>query len=80
MNAIMPILDRITFDPNVMGRQACIRGMRVTVAAMLDLLAAGTSREQMLILYPYLEAADLDQALAYAAWRETEQEMPLSPA
>jgi uncharacterized protein (DUF433 family) len=73
----MKKLERITFDPAVMGGRPCIRGLRVTVGALVGLLAAGKSREDILQFYPYLEAADLDEALAYAAWRSEEAELPL---
>jgi uncharacterized protein (DUF433 family) len=73
----MKKLERITFDPAVMGGRPCIRGMRVTVGTLVGLMAAGKSREEILCLYPYLEAADLDEALAYAAWRAEEVELPL---
>lgn len=71
---------RITFDPDVMGGKACIRGMRVTVAMILGLLAAGRTREEILAAYPYLEPADLDESLAYAAWRLEERDLPLTAA
>jgi uncharacterized protein (DUF433 family) len=70
--------DRVTHDPAVMGGKACIRGMRVTVGLVVGLLASGYSRERVLQAYPYLEPADLDAALAYAAWRLQEQEEPLA--
>ncbi|MBL8829790.1 MAG: DUF433 domain-containing protein [Planctomycetaceae bacterium] len=60
---------RITLDPAVMGGKPCIRGLRVTVGTILGLLAAGNSREGILAAYPYLEADDIDAALAYGAWR-----------
>jgi len=72
-----PELDRITFDPSVMGGKPCIRGMRVTVGTILGLIASGTERDEILRLYPYLEAEDITAALAYAAWRSEEQELPL---
>ena len=62
-------MDRITHGPTVMGGKPCIRGLRVTVGTILGLLAAGTSRERILQAYPYLEAADIDAALAYVAWQ-----------
>jgi uncharacterized protein (DUF433 family) len=71
-------LSRITADPAVMGGRPCIRGMRVTVGTIVGLLAAGHSRDEVLELYPYLEAADLSEALAYAAWRSDEFEVPIS--
>ncbi len=74
----MPKLDRITFHPAVMGGKACLRGLRVTVATVVGLLAAGRSRDEILKAYPYLEAEDIDQALAYAAWRVEERDLPLA--
>lgn len=70
--------DRITFDPAVMGGKACIRGLRVTASMVVGLLAARRSREEILAAYPYLESEDIDQALAYAAWRAEERELPLA--
>lgn len=72
--------DRITLDPAVMGGKPCIRGMRVTVGAIVGLIASNTPRERILAAYPYLEPADLDAALAYAAWRLEEREESLVPA
>jgi uncharacterized protein (DUF433 family) len=69
--------DRITHDPRQMGGKPCIRGMRVTVGMIVGLLAANRSREEILKSYPYLEPGDIDQALAYAAWRLEEREQPL---
>ncbi len=69
--------DRITHDPRQMGGKPCIRGMRVTVGTVVGLLAAGRSREEILAAYPYLEPGDIDQSLAYAAWRLEEREQPL---
>jgi len=62
-------LDRITVSPAVMSGNPCIRGMRVTVANVLRLLASGTSRERVLEAYPYLESEDIDACLEYAALR-----------
>jgi len=76
----MTQIDRITFDPAVMGGKPCIRGQRVTVATVLGLLAAGRSREEILQAYPYLEAGDIAQCLAYAAWRMEERDVPLAIA
>jgi uncharacterized protein (DUF433 family) len=70
-------LDRITFDPLVMGGKPCIRGMRVTVGTLVGLVAAGHDRDDLLKLYPYLEAEDIAQALKYAAWRAEEIDLPL---
>jgi uncharacterized protein (DUF433 family) len=68
---------RITHNPTVMGGKPCIRGLRVTVGTIVGLLAAGQPRERILEAYPYLEPEDLDEALAYAAWRLEEREEPL---
>lgn len=70
-------LDRITFDPDVMGGRACIRGMRVTAAMIVGLVAAGHQVPEILKLYPYLEEADIRQALTYAAWRAEERDLPV---
>jgi len=63
----MKNLTRITFDPNVMGGKPCIRGMRVTVGMIVGLIAAGHSFGDILKSYPYLEEADVREALIYAA-------------
>ncbi|GMW06786.1 MAG: hypothetical protein AMXMBFR8_15830 [Nevskiales bacterium] len=76
----MKPLVRITTDPQLMGGKPCIRGLRVTVGTLVGLVATGKSREEILQLYPYLEEADLAEALAYAAWRAAEIEIPLTPA
>jgi uncharacterized protein (DUF433 family) len=71
-------LKRITFDPEVMGGKPCIRGMRVTVGTLVGLVATGYSIPDILKAYPYLEADDIREALAYAAWRVEEIELPLT--
>lgn len=73
-------LDRITFDPQMMGGKPCIRGMRVTVGTVVGLVASGITFENILIAYPYLEIDDIKQALSYAAWRSEEMEMPFQAA
>ncbi len=73
----MKQLTRITFDPKVMGGKPCIRGLRVTVGTVIGLVASGYSNEEILKLYPYLEAEDIREALVYAAWRVEEVEMEL---
>lgn len=73
----MEPFDRITHTPGVMGGQACIRGMRVTAGMIVGMMGAGHSKAELLELYPYLESEDIDQALAYAAWRLSERELPL---
>jgi uncharacterized protein (DUF433 family) len=62
-------LTRITFDPQVMGGKPCVRGLRVTVGAIVGLVAVGYSNEEILQAYPYLEEEDVRQALAYSSWR-----------
>lgn len=61
------LLERITVDPERMHGRPCIRNLRMTVADALNLLAAGQSRELILAEYPYLESADIDAVLAFAA-------------
>ena len=70
-------LTRITLDPEVMGGKPCIRGLRVTVGTIVGLIASGYSAEDILEMYPYLEREDIPEALAYAAWRAEEVEVPL---
>ena len=73
----MEALKRITRDPQVMGGKPCIRGMRVTVGTVVGLVASGHTTEEILELYPYLEKDDIQEALAFAAWRAEEIEVPL---
>ena len=61
------LLTRITIDSERMHGRPCIRNLRITVADVLGLLAAGQSRESILEEYPYLENADIDAVLAFAA-------------
>ncbi len=68
----METFPRITFHPAVMGGKACIRGLRVTVGTIMGLLAAGRTAEEIVAAYPYLEREDIDQSLAYAAWKRGE--------
>lgn len=63
-----------------MGGKPCIRGLRVTVGTVVGLVAAGHSFDDILKAYPYLEEEDLREALAYAAWRVEEIELPLAVA
>ncbi len=68
-------LKRITVDPGVMSGHPCIRGMRVTVANILRLLAAHHDTKRILEAYPYLEAEDIDACLEYAALLASEREI-----
>lgn len=76
----MHAMDRITFDPQMMGGKPCIRGMRVTVGMVVGLVATGRTRNEILAFYPYLDDEDITQALKYAAWRTEEIDVPLVPA
>ena len=69
-------IDRITFDPQIMGGRAYIRGMRMTVSVIVGLVAEGVSFDEILAEYPYLERADIEQVLAYAAWLAGEEVAP----
>ena len=69
--------DRITFDSHVMGGRACLRGMRVTVSLIVNLVANGMTMAEILEAYPYLEPEDVRQALQYAAWLAEETVHPL---
>ena len=71
-------ITRISTDPAVMGGKPCIRGLRVTVGTVVGLVASGHSTAEILQLYPYLEEEDIRAALAYAAWRAEEIEVPIS--
>lgn len=73
----MKELDRITFDKNIMGGRACIRGMRITVSTILNLVANGMTTQEIIQAYPYLEAEDIQQSLKYAAWLAEEAIFPL---
>jgi uncharacterized protein (DUF433 family) len=61
------MFDRITFDPTVMGGRACVRGMRITVALVVNLVANGMSTADIIREYPDLEGEDIRQSLQYAS-------------
>ena len=61
------MFDRITFDPTVLGSRACIRGMRITVSLLVNLVANGMSTVDMIREYPDLEAEEIREALQYAS-------------
>ena len=71
-------LNRITFDPAIMGGKPYIRGMRVTVGMIVGMIASGHERSEILKMYPYLEEEDIAQALSYAAWRTEEVETAIA--
>ena len=60
-----------------MGGTPCLHGLRVTVGTLVGLVASGYSTDEILEMYPYLEEEDIREALAYAAWRAEEIELPL---
>ncbi|MBN1394491.1 MAG: DUF433 domain-containing protein [Pirellulales bacterium] len=65
--------DRITVDPTVCTGKPCIRELRFPVSRLLGLMASGETKESILKAYPYLEAADIDAALSYAAFLAEEE-------
>ena len=71
--------DRITVDQQVCHGKACIKGTRVMVSVVLDNLAAGVSRDEILASYPSLAEADIEASIAYAAELARERVIPLLP-
>ncbi len=69
---------RITVDPKRMGGAPCIRGLRIPVATIVGMIAAGMTTAQILDAYPDLEAEDISEALLYAAEAVRERELPLA--
>ncbi|MEK6545712.1 MAG: DUF433 domain-containing protein [Nitrospinota bacterium] len=67
------MFDRITFNPQIMGGRACIRGMRIPVSVIVGQIAHGAAVEEILTDYPDLESEDIQQALEYAAWLAQEE-------
>ena len=67
------MFDRITFNPEIMGGRACIRGMRITAALVVSQVAHGATVEEIIRDYPDLEEEDVRQALEYAAWLAREE-------
>lgn len=76
------MINRITFDKNIMAGRACIRGMRIPVSLIVNLVANGMSEKEILSEYPDLEPDDINQALQYAAWLASEEvhDFALTPA
>lgn len=70
--------ERITVNPAVCTGKPCIRNLRFPVSRLLGLLAAGQTREEILQAYPYLESADIDQALGYAASLAEDETVPVT--
>lgn len=71
--------DRITFDTRIMAGQACIRGMRIPVSLIVNLVAHGKQITEILEEYPDLQPEDVQQALEYASWLAREQVHPRNP-
>ena len=71
--------DRITFAQNIMGGRASVRGMRITVSLLVNLVANGMSIPEILAEYPDIEVEDIQQALAYAAALANEEFRPFAP-
>ena len=72
------LLERITIKPDVCGGEPTVRGMRITVSQILELLAGGMTSEQILEDFPYLKIADIDACLEYAARQAAHRELPLN--
>ena len=72
------MFDRITFDPQIMGGRACIRGMRITVSLILSLVANGMKEGEIIGAYPYLEVEDIQACLNYAAFLAREEIHPFT--
>lgn len=77
---MMAGFERITFDPNIMAGKVCVRGMRITVALLLNLVANDMTNKEIMCAYLYLKPEDIKQALRYAAWLAEEMVLPLEPA
>jgi uncharacterized protein (DUF433 family) len=75
----MAMLDRITFDPNVLGGRPTLRGLRISVAHIVNLIGNGMTPEEVLAEHPDLEREDIAQALRYAALAADDRivELPL---
>ena len=67
------MFDRITFNPQIMGGRACIRGMRIPVSVIVKQIAHGATLDEILEGYPDLEREDIQQAIEYAAWLTEEE-------
>ena len=67
------MLDRITFNPAIMGGRACVRGLRIPVSLIVSQVAHGATFDEILAAYPDLEREDITQAVEYAAWLTREE-------
>jgi uncharacterized protein (DUF433 family) len=70
------MFERITFDPQIMGGRACIRGMRIPVSVIVSQIAHGATYDEVLDGYPDLKREDIQQAMEYAAWLTQEEVRP----
>ncbi|MEW6215705.1 MAG: DUF433 domain-containing protein [Nitrospirota bacterium] len=73
---VMREFKRITFNPEIMGGQACIRGMRIPVSLIVNLVANGLTANEIIKEYPDLEPDDIREALQYASWLAKEELHP----
>ena len=76
---VIKMFDRITINSKILHGQPCIRGMRIPIHQILDLIAAGKSFKEIIKDYPYLEIEDITQSVEYAAWLSREESFPLTP-
>jgi uncharacterized protein (DUF433 family) len=76
LREMLCMFERITFNPNIMGGRACIRGMRIPVSVVVSQVAYGATVDEVLREYPDLEREDIEQALAYIAWLAHEEVHP----
>ena len=76
MGREIQLFDRITWNPSQMNGQPCIRGMRLTVRRVLELLSQYNDRSELFLDYPDLEPEDLRQALSYAAANLEDEAVP----
>ena len=74
------MFDRVTFNPKIMSGRACLRGMRITVAHVVNMVANGMTANDILGEYPDLQPEDIQQALQYAAFMTRDETYPLSAA
>ena len=74
------MFDRVTFNPKILAGRACLRGMRITVAQVVNMVANGMTAKDILEEYPDLQPEDIQQALQYAAFMTRGETYPLSVA
>jgi uncharacterized protein (DUF433 family) len=70
---VVSMFDRITFQQQILGGRACIRGMRIPVSVIVGQIAHGATFDEILEEYPDLEREDIQQAIEYAAWLAQER-------